>query len=82
MTTPPDANLLLALRVAVRAEIEPLFAEMQRLVERRIAELGAELHASMELVDVSEAKLAREGAVVQERIAARGQADIDELLNG
>jgi chemotaxis regulatin CheY-phosphate phosphatase CheZ len=69
MTTPPDTALLLALRGAVRAEIQPLFVEMQRLVDRRIAELGAELHASMELVDMNEARLSRELAVVQERIA-------------
>lgn len=68
MTTPPDAALLLAMRGAVRAEIQPLFAEMQRLFDRRIAEL----HASMELVDMNEAKLLHERPVVQEQIAGLG----------
>ncbi len=69
MTTPPDAGLLHAMRAALRAEMQPLFADMNRLVDRRIAELSAELHASVELVDMNEAKLSRELGLVHEQIA-------------
>ncbi len=69
MTTPPDADLVHALRGAMRAEFQPLFADMTRLVDRRIAELSAELHASVELVDMNEAKLSRELSMVHEQIA-------------
>jgi chemotaxis protein CheZ len=74
MTSPPDAvlassGLVEAMRQAMRAEIQPLFADMSRLVDRRIAELSAELHASVELVDMNEAKLSKEMAMVHEQIA-------------
>ena len=42
------------LRDAVRAEIGGVFDELRRFVDRRIAELSTELHAALELVDVSE----------------------------
>lgn len=55
---------------AVRAEFQPLFQEMNRFIDRRIAELSAELHASVQLADMSEEKLSRELAQVHERIAS------------
>lgn len=61
--------LSLALRDVVRAEFQPLFADLNRFVDRRIAELSAELHASVQLSDMSEEKLSRELAQVHERIA-------------
>jgi type I site-specific restriction endonuclease len=56
-------------REAVRAELTPLFSDLHRFVDRRIAELSAELCASVELADMTEAKLSRELAAVHERIA-------------
>ncbi|WP_421989424.1 hypothetical protein [Roseococcus sp.] len=57
------------LRGAVQAEFRPLFAELQRFVDRRIAELSAELHASVQLADMTEERISRELAQVQEKIA-------------
>lgn len=64
-----DPVLTQALRDAMRTEIQPLFADLSRFVDRRIAELSAELHASVQLSDMSEEKLSRELAQVHERIA-------------
>jgi chemotaxis protein CheZ len=48
------ADLRQMLRDAVRAEVGGVFDELRRFVDRRIAELSTELHAALELVDVSE----------------------------
>ena len=45
------------LRDAIRSEIAPLFDDMHRFVDRRIAELSAEVHATVQLVDYSENNL-------------------------
>ncbi|MEI6160781.1 MAG: hypothetical protein WCP77_13160 [Roseococcus sp.] len=70
MRTDPDPALTLALREVVRAEFQPLFVDLNRFVDRRIAELSAELHASVQLSDISEEKLSRELAQVHDRIAS------------
>jgi chemotaxis protein CheZ len=70
MQTDPAPRLSQALRDVVRAEVQPLFAELNRFVDRRIAELSAELHASVQLADMTEEKLSRELAQVHERIAS------------
>jgi chemotaxis protein CheZ len=57
------------LRAAIRAELAPLFSDLRQFVDRRIAELSAELHASSELADMTEAKLMRELAAVHDQIA-------------
>lgn len=64
--TPADA----ALQAVVRSTIEPHFADLHRFVDRRIAELSAELHASVQLADMTEEKLSRELAQVHDRIAS------------
>ncbi len=70
MTTQQDDMLLDAVRGALRGELQPLFGDLSRLVDRRIAELSAELHASVELVDMNEAKLSRELTLVHDQIAS------------
>lgn len=64
-----DHDLTQSLRDAVRAEMQPLFNDLNRFVDRRIAELSAEVHASVQLADMSEEKLSRELRQVHERIA-------------
>lgn len=61
--------LLSAMRQAMRDEMKPLFGDLTRLVDRRIAELSAELHASVELVDMNEAKVSRELGMMHEQVA-------------
>jgi chemotaxis protein CheZ len=57
------------LRSALRAELDPRLAELRGFLDRRIAELSAELSASVELADMSETKLSGEIARVQAQIA-------------
>jgi chemotaxis protein CheZ len=58
------------IRAAVRAELGPMFAELHSFVDRRIAELSAELNASVQLVDMTEEKLTRELATIHEQITS------------
>jgi chemotaxis protein CheZ len=57
------------LRDALRAELEPRLDALRGFVDRRIAELSAELHASVELSDMGETRLSGEIARVHEQIA-------------
>ncbi len=54
----------------VRAEIGEMFADLRRFVDRRIAELSAEVHATVQLVDFSEANLSGQLARIHEQIAS------------
>ena len=54
---------------AVRAEVAPLFADLHRFVDRRIAELSMEIHATVQLVDYSETNLSGQLGRMQEQIA-------------
>jgi chemotaxis protein CheZ len=58
-----------ALRAALRTELDPRLAELRGFVDRRIAELSAELHASVELADMGEARLSGEIARMHDQIA-------------
>jgi chemotaxis protein CheZ len=58
------------IRASLRAELAPQFEELRRFVDRRIAELSAEVHATVQLVDYSEANLSGQIARIHEQIAA------------
>jgi chemotaxis protein CheZ len=58
-----------ALRAALGAELAPRLAELRSFVDRRLAELSAELHASVELADMGEARISGEIARMHEQIA-------------
>jgi chemotaxis protein CheZ len=53
----------------IAAEITPLFAELRRFTDRRIAELSAEIHATVQLVDYSETNLSSQLGKIQEQVA-------------
>jgi chemotaxis protein CheZ len=53
------------LRNSIRLEID----ELRRFVDRRIAELSAEIHATVQLVDYSETNLSAKLASIHEQIA-------------
>ena len=57
------------MRDAVRAELTPLFEDMRRFVDRRIAELSAEVNATVQMVDYSEANLSGQLARIHDQIA-------------
>jgi chemotaxis protein CheZ len=64
-----DLSLEDTLRAAVRDEIAPMFSELRRFVDRRIAELSAELDAHVQLSDMTEEKLSRELQRVHDTVA-------------
>jgi chemotaxis protein CheZ len=61
-----DGGVVGELREAMRAE----FAELHRFVDRRIAELSAEVHGVVQLMDYSEANLAGQLGRVHEQIVS------------
>jgi chemotaxis regulatin CheY-phosphate phosphatase CheZ len=54
---------------AVRAEVAPLFDTLHRFVDRRIAELSMEIHATVQLAEYSENNLSGQLGRMQEQIA-------------
>lgn len=56
------------LRAALRAELDPALAALHRFVDRRFAELSAELHASVEIADMGEARMVGELARIHDQI--------------
>jgi chemotaxis protein CheZ len=64
----PEAWLQ-AVRDAVRLEIEPRFDDLHRFVDRRIAEVSAEVHGAVQLVDYSESNLSGQLGMIHEQIA-------------
>ncbi|MBU8540457.1 hypothetical protein J3S20_21645 [Roseomonas tokyonensis] len=65
VTTDPMTD---SLREAVRAELHPVMAELRGFVDRRIAELSAELHASVEIADMGEEHMKAELARIHDQI--------------
>ncbi len=57
-------------RGAVRAELGGMFEDLRRFVDRRIAELSMEVHATVQLVDFSENNLSGQLARIHEQIAS------------
>ena len=58
------------LGTAVRAEVAPMFDNLQKFVDRRIAELSMEIHATVQLVDYSDTNLSGQLGRMQEQIAS------------
>jgi chemotaxis protein CheZ len=58
-----------ALRDAIQAEVKPMLDEFHRFLDRRISELSAEIHATVQLVDFSETNLSGQLARIHEQIA-------------
>jgi chemotaxis protein CheZ len=52
------------------ADLAAQFDDLRRFIDRRIAELSAELHATVQLVDYSEANLSGQLARIHEQIAS------------
>ncbi|HUB14358.1 MAG TPA: hypothetical protein VMB34_20575 [Acetobacteraceae bacterium] len=55
-------------RAAVRAELGGAVEELRRFVDRRIAELSAEVHGATQLMDFSEANLSGQLSRIQQEI--------------
>ena len=68
--TTRDDGLGQTIRDAIRIEIVPLFDDLRRFTDRRIAELSAEVHATVQLVDYSETNLSGQLAKIQDQVTA------------
>jgi chemotaxis protein CheZ len=55
--------------LALRREMGALFADLRGFVDRRVAELSAEVHAAVQLVDYSEENLSGQLGRIHEQIA-------------
>jgi chemotaxis protein CheZ len=58
-----------SIQEGIKAEIAPLFDELRRFTDRRIAELSSEIHATVQLFDFGEANLSGQLAKIQEQVA-------------
>ncbi len=66
----PDSRLATLIRDSLRAEFAPRFDELQRFVDRRIAELSVEVHGTAQLLDFSETNLTGQLSRIHEQIAS------------
>jgi chemotaxis protein CheZ len=57
-----------ALCAAVRQEVAPLFADLRRFVDRRIAELSVEVHGATQLLGFSETNLSSQLGRLHEQV--------------
>lgn len=56
-------------RAAIRAEVGPMMDGLRTFVDRRIAELSAEVHATVQMVDYSETNLSGQLARIHDQVA-------------
>jgi chemotaxis protein CheZ len=65
-----SAQLPEPLRLAVRAEVGGMFDDLRSFIDRRIAELSAEVHATVQLLDFSEENLSGQLSRIHDQIAS------------
>ncbi len=66
----PDTRLAALVCGKMRAEFAPMFDELRRFVDRRIAELSTEVHGTAQLLDFSETNLSGQLSRIHEQIAS------------
>jgi chemotaxis protein CheZ len=65
-----DSVLIAELRDGIRADFVEQFADLHRFVDRRIAELSAEVHAVVQLMDYGEANISGQLTKVHDQIVS------------
>jgi chemotaxis protein CheZ len=65
-----DTRLAALVCDRLRTEITPLFEDLHRFVDRRIAELSVEVHGTAQLLDFSETALSSQLSRIHEQIAS------------
>lgn len=68
MNATPDAEMARTVGAVVRDELNPMFDDLRRFVDRRIAELSAEVSGAVQMVDYSEANIAGQISRMQEEL--------------
>jgi chemotaxis protein CheZ len=76
-----DNELAESLRSAIRDEVGDKLDELKRFVDRRLAELSAEVHGATQLLDFSEANLSGQLSKIQEQIVAVVAAPAEATRN-
>jgi len=66
----PDTRLAALVCEQMRAAFAPMFDELRRFVDRRIAELSTEVHGTAQLLDFSETNLSGQLSRIHEQIAS------------
>lgn len=66
----PDTRLAALVCKQIRAEFAPMFDELHRFVDRRLAELSSEVHGTAQLLDFSETNLSGQLSRIHEQIAS------------
>jgi chemotaxis protein CheZ len=54
---------------AVRREVAPMVEDLRAFIERRLGEISGEIHATVQVVDYSEAMLSNQIAGIQDQVA-------------
>ena len=65
-----DTRLATLVRDTLRDELTPMFDDLHRFVDRRIAELSAEVHGTAQLLDFSETNLSGQLSAIHAQIAS------------
>lgn len=68
MSAEPPDMITARLGETVRSAITPLIEDLRRFTDRRIAELSAEVHGAVQMVDFSETNLSSQLGGIQEQI--------------
>ena len=76
-----EVGLEARLRAEFRDELRTMFGDLRSFVDRRFAELSTELHATVQLVDYSEANLSGQLSRIQDQIASVVAAPSIEARN-
>jgi chemotaxis protein CheZ len=74
-------NLAALVHEAVRREVTPRLDELRVFIERRLAEISAEISATVQLVDLSEGNLSHQIAGIQDQVARVLAVPDDENRN-
>jgi len=70
-----------ALRTALREELTPLFDDLRRFVDRRVAELSTEVHGATQLLGFSEDNLSAQLGRLHEQVGRMLTAPTDATRN-
>jgi chemotaxis protein CheZ len=70
-----------ALRTAIREELHPLFDDLRRFVDRRIAELSVEVHGATQLLGFSEDNLSAQLGRLHEQVGRMLSAPSEATRN-
>jgi len=76
-----DSDMTECVRSVVREEVGGMFADLTRFVDRRLAEISAEVHGATQLLDFSEANLSGQLGRIQDQIVALVAAPAEETRN-